>query len=615
MAARSFVGAKAYADAQQHLRALEELAGTDWWRQHREPWEMLGLYGSVSEGLGSLSRALTYYDQAIAELEAYRGRLSRDELKVGLANRRYYLYLKATRTALRLSDAARDRGESTQADAFLAQAFDYTERGKARALLDLMTGSVSMAGGREESQLLSRWRRLNAELGLCHDLLQAQYNQADAQPDRIAQLEQRVVAGRAELAKVEANLATTHPRLAQAINPQAKVMSLEAIRQALPPDTLMLVYAFLESIHGEGLIVWGIAPETVRHYRCDVDARLLDRQIIVFHRACAGKAAKDDAAGWLSRTLLEPFADLLEQYTNLTVVPHGSAHSLPFHALPWQGQPLAETHALSYLPSASALGLLSRKGQARSSERLLAVGNPSDMAYRLPLTGELLRPVALSGAEIEATYVATLFDESLVLLGDKATEESVGKHLERYRVIHLATHGYLSEEAPLLSSVLLANGESLSVYELLGLRLDADLVVLSACETARGEITGGDEVLGLTRGLLASGAGAAVVSLWPVNDISTSLFMGEFYRRLRGGDVPAAALQSAQRYLRCMAVDRVDAEVERMRVVLQEGGADTVVQDLMGTVRHVKPVDAPAEMDPEHPYSHPFYWAPFILVG
>jgi CHAT domain-containing protein len=128
----------------------------------------------------------------------------------------------------------------------------------------------------------------------------------------------------------------------------------------------------------------------------------------------------------------------------------------------------------------------------------------------------------------------------------------------QYRVIHLATRGILDEKAPLLSSVLLAHGEQLNVYELMGLHLNADLVVLSACSTARGQITDGDDVIGLTRGLLAAGAKAVLVSLWPVSDLATTLFMGEFFRQL---------------YL-AQATPAIDSS-----------------------------------------YSHSFYWAPFILVG
>jgi CHAT domain-containing protein len=196
------------------------------------------------------------------------------------------------------------------------------------------------------------------------------------------------------------------------------------------------------------------------------------------------------------------------------------------------------------------------------------------MAYQ-PLDGS--PPInfdPLSAAEIEAQFVASLFREGRALVSAEATASTVIPLLAEYPLLHLATHGYLSEEAPLLSAIMLANGESLSVYELMGLQLNADLVVLSACNTARGETTRGDDVLGLTRGLLAAGARAAVVSLWSVNDISTSLLMGEFYRELGRGSPPDIALQTAQQYLR-----RSDSK------------------------------------DIQADYSHPCFWAPFVLVG
>jgi len=169
----------------------------------------------------------------------------------------------------------------------------------------------------------------------------------------------------------------------------------------------------------------------------------------------------------------------------------------------------------------------------------------------------------------------------------------------------------------MLSSLLLADGEALTVYELMGLRLDADLVVLSACETGRGKVTGGDEVLGLTRGLLASGARAAVVSLWPVSDASTTLLMGAFYRRLRAGDSPAQALRSAQNYLRRLRGDAIDQELER----LQEAVETSIAR--RGNGRRNREFDAGIRNNGSHrrrqtesrDYSHPFYWAPFVLVG
>jgi CHAT domain-containing protein len=132
---------------------------------------------------------------------------------------------------------------------------------------------------------------------------------------------------------------------------------------------------------------------------------------------------------------------------------------------------------------------------------------------------------------------------------------------------------------------------------LIGLQLNADLVVLSACNTGQGETTGGDDVLGLTRGLLGAGARAAVVSLWQVDDVSTSLFMGEFYRRLRAHDTPAGALQAAQNYLRRLRPPEIASALKELKAHAARHGR------LVG--RSTVSTD----------YCHPYYWAPFILVG
>ena len=165
--------------------------------------------------------------------------------------------------------------------------------------------------------------------------------------------------------------------------------------------------------------------------------------------------------------------------------------------------------------------------------------------------------------------------------------------------------------------VRLLQGEPLAalcVYELMGLRLDAELVVLSACRTAQGETTNGNEVLGLTRGLLAAGARAAVVSLWPVDDLATSLLMGHFYRRIRAGDAPATALRAAQHYLRGLSEAAITAEFGTLHTALQQTGAGAARDVVAGELaaRHLASLGASVR---HNDYSHPHYWAPFVVVG
>jgi CHAT domain-containing protein len=354
----------------------------------------------------------------------------------------------------------------------------------------------------------------------------------------------------------------------------------------------------------------------VQSHQMSVDASALERQMRAFRRACEAHGAVDELGEQLAAMLLAPLADAIRANQRLVIVPYGAGHGLPFHVLPWEGQPLIATHLVSYLPSASALQFLSGSRTALS-ERLLAVGNPARMSFAPAFGAPREDAPPLPAAATEAAYVASLFNQGEALLGEAATESAMTSRLGAYPLLHFATHGHLSEEAPLLSSVLLADHEELTVFDLMGQQLNADLVVLSACETARGETTRGDDVLGLTRGLLGAGARAAVVSLWPVNDVSTSLLMGEFYRRLQDGSVPAAALQAAQNYLRALSASQIDAELAALRTRLEQTSVDAAALDPVNDVhvsRHAGAAARPTTLMARD-YSHPHYWAPFVLVG
>jgi CHAT domain-containing protein len=580
-----FVRVKAYAAAKSHLDALEQLAGQDWWAQDTKPWQPLSDCAELYEGLDDLPTALAYYDQAIAQLEAHRRQLSRDELKTALAADKsaQYLYFQAARAALKQQDWAR--------------AFDYTERGKARSLLDLLAGSAAVARAPEsESAAMRAWRQLNAQLTLQRGLLAQERGRLELDTARVARLTRQIDEEEAQLRTIEAELARSHPNFQQAVSVEAKTLSLDQVAAALPPDALLLEYFFL----GDDLLAWAIDRNGLAQaIGVSLDARALARDIRTFHRACERRAPIEPVASHLAEVLLTPLAKTIHSYAQLIIVPYGPAHTLPFHALPIDGQPLATIHTLSYLPSASALQYLRRAVSSSLPDRILAIGNPTK---------------DLPAAATEAAFVASLFDQE-ALLGDHATEEAVCQQISQYPLLHFATHGRLSEDAPLSSSLALANGEELSVYELMGLRLNADLVVMSACNTGQGETTGGDDVLGLTRGLLGAGARAAVVSLWQVDDVSTSLFMGKFYRRLRAGDAAAVALQAAQTYLRNLTPDDIATELAELTSSLEKARAEAVAFQPVAkerSARHGRPAGTSAA---PNDYSHPYYWAPFILVG
>ena len=238
----------------------------------------------------------------------------------------------------------------------------------------------------------------------------------------------------------------------------------------------------------------------------------------------AEPAARDAAA--VAAALLGPVQGLLDDHDRVLVMPSGAMHLLPFHALPLHGLLLGADHVMSQPPAASLIPRLAGRPRPQRDGSVLAV------ATRPPI-----RPATCAGCPArtwKALTVARVLGAE-PLTGAAADEPSVRAALAaRSPVVHLATHGLLDEDAPYLSSLALSGSDELTVAELLGLGLDADVAILSAGDSGRGEVTLGGDVVGLARGLLAAGARHSVVSLWPVDDQVGCLTMAAF----AGGSPP-----------------------------------------------------------------------------
>jgi CHAT domain-containing protein len=587
------VRAKAYERATAALQELEQLAGVEWWAEDDRPWRSLSDIAEMHEGLGQkatspvhFTAALRFYEQAIEELERRRSLLTRDELKTALAADFgvQYLYFQAVRAAMRLAQVVDDPG---QREAVQRRAFVLSEKGRARALLDLIAANLRRptdAAG--ESAEFGRWRELTSSVQLWRGLL-ARARSSGESDDRFENLRQRILVCEQQLYQLEQRLQQSEPQAAPVLGGAAQVADLNEIAARLARDTAILQYMTL----GEDLLVWTLTPAGMQHARIiELRAPVLAKLARDFQQSCAVGAPLEIVkrqAGELSAYLLDPIAPAIEQCERLIITPYGDLNLLPFSALFWRGDWLGKQRKISYLPSASMLLLLSQS-PSRAAHDILAVGNPQNMSHRPPFgTSEPLPP--LEHAETEARSVAKLY-EATALIGSEATIEEIRPRLSTHRHLLFATHGVLYEEAPLLSGIALADGYVLTVQELMGLRVDADLISLSACKSALGARTGGEEIVGLTRGLLAAGARAVVVTLWPVLDLSTAVLMVRFHEYLKEGADPATALAQAQSWLRGLSNDALHREKAKVR-------------DL--EVGEVKPVSP----------SHPQHWAPFIVIG
>jgi CHAT domain-containing protein len=229
------------------------------------------------------------------------------------------------------------------------------------------------------------------------------------------------------------------------------------------------------------------------------------------------------------------------------LVPHGPLALLPFSALlDRRARPLAERHALTLAPAASVLRFTEAKRRRASrgaAARALIVADPT------PPSGSRLE--RLPGSREESGRVAARLGSArrLILTGDRATEAAVKREIAGRAILHLATHGLVSDERPLDSALILAEGDGddgyLRVREVLGLDLAAELVVLSGCSTGLGRLSG-DGILGLTRAFLYAGTPSVVVSYWDVSDRATAFLMDRFYAAIGAGRNKASALREAQ---------------------------------------------------------------------
>jgi CHAT domain-containing protein/tetratricopeptide (TPR) repeat protein len=257
----------------------------------------------------------------------------------------------------------------------------------------------------------------------------------------------------------------------------------------------------------------------------------------------------------LHELLINPIADLLPKNSNNRVIfiPQSSLFLVPFAALQdANGKYLIEKHTILTSPSIQVLDLTRKQKQRTGTKPIqgkdtLIVGNPT-MPSVAPKIGETPQQlIPLPGAEREANAISKLL-KTEPLIGNKATEATVVKRLPQARFVHLATHGIFDDIQGLNSGIALTpSGKDdglLTASEILDLKLNAELVVLSACDTGRGRISG-DGVIGLSRSLISAGVPSVLVSLWSVPDAPTALLMTEFYQNLQKSPDKAQALRQA----------------------------------------------------------------------
>jgi CHAT domain-containing protein/tetratricopeptide (TPR) repeat protein len=503
--------------------------------------------GLVAEAAGDEQGALHRFELAHSCLEQLRSHIHGEDLKVAFLKDKVPVYEALVSVSL----ASGSHPKHVEA------AFGYIEQSKSRSLADLIAVGGASLKPRARPEDVEEVVRLRQELNWhAHRISVEELRRDRRSSQRIENLRRRTRALEMRLLGSLGELRNTDEEFASLQG--GAVATLADIQASLEPESVLLEYyqargrMYVAIVSRKGLEIVPLAPAA----RIRRLLRLLQFQLSKFRfdatytTAFARELREATEAHLfeLHSELVAPIHSHMGQ-GHLIVVPHDFLHCLPFHALFDGERFLIDDFTVSYAPSASVYRLCRLK-PAVTHETSLLMGIPDAAA---PYITE----------EIQA--VSSLVPSPVVFMGTEATDERLRTVGSASSLIHIATHGLFRRDNPMFSSITLGNGP-LRLFDLYDLDLSAELVTLSGCSTGVNAVIGGDEVVGLVRGLLYSGARSVLLTLWDAYDRSTSTFMQQFYSALAASGSKKTAFQEAMRRLR-------------------------------------------------EEYPHPFYWAPFVLVG
>ncbi len=513
------------------------------WRLHFGMAQALSAAGQKEDAVEALKKAVEVIDSV-------RYRLREERFRAGYLEDKYNVYVELVRLLLEL-----ERVE---------EAFSASEMLRSRSFLELIDRAPQLWPNSGEDR--RRLSELQSRIRLLQNALEDERSVSitDRRQPAIETFSLELAAAEREFQDLLDDLrsrtvfSSRHASRRYGSN-DTRVHAL------LSPDSALLEYL----VSKDELIIFTLTAEGLQATTIDVRSSDLRTKVELLR----GLLLRPESSAWrkparsLAELLVRPIEreGWLDGISHLYIVPHGVLHYLPFALLPRgseeAGRFLIEDYVLSYLPAAA---VLDQGDETRTLDRSLLAFAPDRSKLR--------------HVQDEVHSIGNLISaQDRVVTGSMATEESFKRLASEYQVLHLATHGVFNHLNPLLSSLELESSAkddgNLQVYEILDLTLDADLVTLSACDTAlasgfMADVPAGDEFVGLTRAFLLAGSAAVMSSLWEVRDRFTADFMVDFYRGLELNSNAYSLAQVQRKFL----------------------GSDSR-------------------------YRHPYYWSPFVLIG
>jgi CHAT domain-containing protein/uncharacterized protein HemY len=556
-------------------------------------WPALYQKGLVCRDTGKTTEAIQWMKQSVDVIEQVRGQVPLTEQKWTYFENKLDVYEDLVSLLVEKEE--------------LNEAFYYVQSSKARSFLDMLTEARIDPKADLDPELFNKKKTMFAGLMNLNKKIRDEYESDSPNNAEIERLAKARNALNEEYLNLIIEIRKQNPRYANLQHPQP--LTLSDAQALLNEETAILDY----SVGRTQSFLFVITSSDCKVFRLPAPAKLngqirellevMQKPDPVEQIASNAYARYKDLAALLYQEIFVPAVPILKGKSGILIAPDGIMNDLPFESLlttkvlpgrnDFSTLPyLTLDYQIQYVPSISALAALMGNANAVSrtnEKRLIAFANPAAKnATGLANKGKLptdntfrewsgsLTDLPYTKAEVEGISKLYTKDEVTLLLGKNASEQNAKTmDLENYNIVHFASHGLIDEERPEFSALVLTPGGSgeedgfLTMREVFDLRLNADLVVLSACKTGLGQQIRGEGVAGLSRAFFGAGASRVLVSLWNVNDHSTSDFMIDFYRGLT--QEPA-------------------------------GGSAALRKARLDMIRGKK-------------YSHPYYWAPFILVG
>jgi CHAT domain-containing protein/predicted negative regulator of RcsB-dependent stress response len=507
-------------------------------------WQVWYHKGRIHEKKGQADSAIVSYKKAIEIIESIRGKFTIEEFKSIYLDNKIDVYDRLIQLLI---------GRNMEREAFY-----YSERARARAFLDMLANKKPDIREGADKNYIEKEQLLSFQIQQLKKQIQKSmfdfYENETLRAMNVS-LNEELERTRKEYSEVILQLKlmnSSYPSLISIEPPP-----LLTIQSSLDDSTALLEYWVGKKV----TLLWIVAKKSFRFYTINLTSEQMADIVKICRQTISSQKEKENSSlNILYEAIIRPAESSLKDFTSIGIIPHGPLHFLPFQALiDKEGRFLIEKKKMFYAPSSSVY-LQCRDKTPEKGEYFLG------MALGDLMIGTFF---GLPGTSREVDAISALYPEKTIKKKEDISEDFFKQEAKNYNIIHLATHAYFNKEQPLFSYLLLHptenNDGQLTVHEVFGMDLKARLVVLSACQTGLGDISRGDELVGLSRAFIYAGTPSVIVSLWSLADEPAAQLMIQFHRHLKTKPAPEA-LALAQR-----------------------------------------------EMIKK--YKSPYYWAPFVLVG